>query len=157
MGDKVMRWTRFWSNVKQTTGCWLWTAGKFKGGYGQFRLGRIKVRAHRAAHELLVGKIPRGLLVCHRCDTPACVNPEHLFIGTHGDNSADRNAKGRAALIRILPMPGQANPAAKLTAKQVDEIRRRRKGGATIARIARQFAMSPSQIGNIVRRTSWRT
>jgi hypothetical protein len=80
-------------------GCWLWTGLFNNGGYGSFRITstgqRLTILAHRAAYEVFVGKIPDTMLVCHRCDTPSCINPEHLFLGTHSANTRDAIAKGR--------------------------------------------------------------
>lgn len=96
------------------TGCWLWTAGKNRDGYGSFWSGvyrhehpkrsPIMVLAHRWAYEQLVGEVPDGLCVLHACDTPACVNPDHLFVGTQGDNVRDCAAKGRRNQTRA-PRP----------------------------------------------------
>lgn len=91
---------RFWAKVRKgsVSACWLWTGGKFKSGYGSIgRGGRGTgcARAHRVSYELNVGPIPPGLHVLHMCDTPACVNPRHLWVGTQQDNMADRKAKGR--------------------------------------------------------------
>lgn len=77
-------------------GCWLWTASTAK-GYGQIRIGGKSTSTHRAAYEAFKGPIPTGLHVCHRCDTPICINPDHLFLGTPRDNAQDKVAKGRAA------------------------------------------------------------
>lgn len=77
--------------------CWNWQAGKSKLGYGRIGVrGRVAF-AHRAAYEVLVGPIPNGMLCCHKCDNPSCCNPNHLFIGTHKDNSQDMVRKGRAS------------------------------------------------------------
>ncbi len=79
------------------TGCWYWTKGKNKDGYGYlFHEGRMQ-RATRLSYEAFVGPIPSGKLVLHRCDSPSCINPEHLFLGSHADNARDRNSKGRQA------------------------------------------------------------
>ncbi len=77
------------------SGCWLWTAYVDRDGYGNITINRKPTPAHRASWELFKGTIPKGLLVCHKCDTPACVNPDHLFLGTHKDNIRDSFAKGR--------------------------------------------------------------
>ena len=91
---------RFMRHVspEPNTGCWLWEVSCRPNGYGQFApdgSGR-PVHAHRAAYELLVGTIPEGMQVCHRCDVRSCVNPDHLFLGTQKDNVDDMRAKGRA-------------------------------------------------------------
>jgi hypothetical protein len=82
--------------VKMTDSCWLWRAYTDKKGYGRCRLNnRNGVKSHRAVYEILVGPIPDGLCVLHKCDVRNCVNPEHLFLGTHLDNAQDRDSKGR--------------------------------------------------------------
>lgn len=98
---KLFRWhplIRFWSKVKVGQGgCWLWQAAILgRTGYGSYQFGRKrKERAHRIAWQLENGPIPAGISVLHRCDVPACVNPDHLFLGTHADNMRDKTLKGR--------------------------------------------------------------
>lgn len=78
-------------------GCWLWTGDTGgRRGYGRMRVGGRQVRAHRLSWQLHRGAIPAGLCVCHRCDTPSCVNPDHLFLDTNEGNTADRVRKGRS-------------------------------------------------------------
>lgn len=77
------------------TGCWLWLRGFNWGGYGRVTVGGRRRRAHRLSYELAYGPIPLFMNVCHRCDTPACINPDHLFIGDHSANARDMVAKGR--------------------------------------------------------------
>jgi len=93
---------RIRANVRRTkSGCWIWLGAKLHDGYGLITVGsrtngtRISRRVHRVAYEIFIGSLPRRLLVCHSCDTPLCVNPEHLFLGTHKDNHQDRERKGR--------------------------------------------------------------
>lgn len=89
---------RFWSKVHRTHGgCWLWTGAVDDKGYGQFWAGRTQ-KAHRQAWILSIGEIPIGLWVCHSCDTPSCVRPEHLWLGTREQNEDDARAKGRLRL-----------------------------------------------------------
>lgn len=86
---------RFWANVAKADGCWLWSASATPNGYGQFRLGRLMVSAHRVAWLMTYGPVPADLCVLHRCDVRRCVRPDHLFLGTTGDNNRDTVAKGR--------------------------------------------------------------
>lgn len=166
MSKTSIEWTdalraRFWSYVdRRGPGeCWNWIAGRFSDGmrYGQFRAGKRKVKAHRAAYELLVGPIPDGLRVLHRCDNPLCCNSlDHHFIGTDADNAADRAAKGRSARGNTPVLPAEFNPSAKLSWPAVRAIREERARGALLREIAARHAISPSQVRNIVSHRSWR-
>jgi hypothetical protein len=131
------------------SGCWLWTGTTHKSGYGSIYMNGKNVRAHRAAYLLHIGKIPSGINVLHRCDVPSCVNPKHLFLGTHTDNMQDKVEKGRCnALIGI------ENPRAKISERDVIEIRRRH--GERQTSLAKEFNVSQSSISNILNRDSWR-
>lgn len=83
--------------VDESAGCWLWTGSKDKDGYGKIYANSKHSRGHRVSYELHVGPVPEGVCVLHRCDTPSCVNPDCLFLGTIDDNNKDKAAKGRAA------------------------------------------------------------
>lgn len=87
---------RFWALVEKTDSCWLWTGSTWDHGYGEFKVLGERVLAHRYSYELANGPIPDARLVCHKCDVPLCVRPDHLFLGTAGDNNRDAAAKGRA-------------------------------------------------------------
>ena len=108
---------RFWSKVDPAPSscCWEWTACKYSDGYGRFVLNYRDLGAHRVAYTLAKGEIPEGLLVRHTCDNPACCNPDHLILGTHADNMADRQERNRQ-------VKGEDNSFSKLTSKQVMEI-----------------------------------
>jgi hypothetical protein len=98
---------RFWRHVDASGDCWVWTGARSIAGYGKMRLSRPRqlMDAHRVSWELHNGPIPDGFLVLHRCDNPPCVRPEHLFLGTHADNAADKIAKGRARYVRGADHP----------------------------------------------------
>lgn len=135
-------------------GCRLWQ-GPLHSGYGRIAAepgsaGPMLLRAHRVAWSLANGPIPDGMHVCHRCDVPACVNVEHLFLGTDADNLADRDSKGRQAR-------GSANGRAKLTEAAVREIRRLLHSGRPRADLATVFGVSVAAIDLIAIGRSWRT
>lgn len=139
---------RFWEKVAKGDGCWLWLGARSKAGYGQIGLGRKVLYAHRLSAEWVHGPIPAGTEVCHKCDAPACVNPDHLFLGTHADNGADAASKGR-----MRPPRGEASPKAKLTAEQVVAIRRDTR---TTRAIGRDYGVSNRHVSAIKRGEAWR-
>jgi hypothetical protein len=152
--------------VDKTSACWLWTLKPENDGYGRLRVapGR-RIRVHRLAWELTRGPIPDGMRVCHTCDTPLCVNPAHLWLGTDADNAADRSAKGRSAtgernasVLYPERLPrGDAHHNAKLTAAAVREMRCMHDAGeASQAALAERFGVSRTQVSLIVRRVAWR-
>jgi hypothetical protein len=144
--------SRFESRMskKNNNGCILWTGSMHETGYGKFNwIGGSYMLAHRASYELFVGKIPDKLYVCHKCDIRNCVNPEHLFLGTHLDNMIDRDRKGRNK-IRF----GADNPATKLNQNQVKEIRLRSNENRHI--LAKEYNVSATNITAIQVRRIWK-
>jgi len=93
---------RFWAKVavKESNECWEWLAGKDKDGYGRFRYGKQKARANKVAWEITNGSIPTGRLICHTCNNPKCVNPNHLYLGTHKSNVDDRQNSGNGYYLK---------------------------------------------------------
>lgn len=157
-GSQIMRdglfINRFWEKVQKTETCWLWKGAVnwTAGGYGKIPTSRKAGRrrflsAHRVAWELQVGEIPHGFCVLHRCDTPLCVNPDHLFLGTQTDNVMDMLKKGRQ----------RTNPVRKLTVEQVRQIRALKAEGVSDHELARRFGVVPGNIWNIVARKSWKS
>lgn len=138
--------------IKLPNGCWA--IGKYK-SIMDAELDLDKPKAYRFSWIIHFGKIPEGLCVCHKCDHPGCVNPEHLFLGTHKDNMSDRNEKGRARGGKNI---GSNNPSSKLTFKQAKEIQRRYikgKPGASgkyagnAKQLAKEFNISSDSIHKI--------
>jgi len=139
---------RYWEkvDVKGPDDCWEWLAGKHRDGYGHFRFQGNTRKSHRAAWMIENGEIPKGICVLHRCDNPGCVNPAHLFLGTHKDNSRDAAKKGR------LPR-GENHCDSKLTISQVLKIRASDKRQTALAR---QYNVSRRNIGLIKNRETWK-
>ncbi len=156
--------TAFWSQVEKTVGgCWLWTGSKWNTGYGRFKRDGQVIGAHRMAFRLAKGPIAPTLVVMHSCDVKLCCNPAHLSLGTHTENIADRDAKGRQASgkrhgSRTKPerMPrGEMAGASKLTAEFVVELRQRVAAGETVTQIARDFGLSKSTTARAANGATW--
>jgi hypothetical protein len=143
---------RFWAKVsKQESGCWEWTGAKTN-GYGVIGVRRNTIeKAHRISYMIHKGDFQQAMCVCHVCDNPGCVNPEHLFIGTHRDNAADRDAKGRAVQ---KPVRGEDQGLAKLTENSVRRIRIVA-GAMSLQKLADLFGVSKKSILNVVQRKTW--
>lgn len=142
---------RFWSKaVIAPNGCWMWIAGANGRGYGSFTLKDRQVPAHRLAWMYLNGPMPKGMYACHRCDTPPCVNPDHLFAGTHADNMMDMRMKGRAASGATV-----GAGRTKLVPDQVREIRLRLGRGDQPVAVARDFGVTRQCIYVIAKGITW--
>lgn len=137
---------------KDKSGCWLWTGRCYPGGYGEFKGGTHRY-AHRFSYELHKGPIPKGMHVCHTCDVRRCVNPAHLFLGTHAENMADMVAKGRQSR---KGMSGAKNPRAAVTRHAVAAIRSEYAMGQLSQKaLAEKYGLSRTQVGRIVRGEHW--
>ena len=138
--------------------CWEWTGAR-SSGYGELAMpGTYPAKAHQLAWEAANGPVPDGLWVLHRCDNPPCVNPAHLYVGTHADNMRDMRERGRH-WYRVNPdniLRGERTGAAKLTADQVSEIRALGAQGASLRAIGLRFGVSKTAIGYILRGRTWR-
>jgi HNH endonuclease len=140
---------RFLGKVEVSENCWLWKASTFPNGYGQYKSDGKNWKAHRFAYTTLVGPIPEELSVLHRCDVRTCVNPAHLWVGTHQDNMDDAAAKGRKG--------GEANPNSKLTETDIREIRDLcRSGLFSGPEIGKQYGVTGTMVGYIKRGNHWK-
>ncbi len=133
---------RFWSKVDKSGDCWEWTGYRLPEGYGRVTVNNKQVLAHRLVIELEGSDIPSGMLVCHHCDNPPCVNPDHLFIGTSLDNTIDMKNKRRSGR--------------KLTYDQVVEIKAALKRGERLTPLARKYAVNVSSIWLIKDNRNWK-
>lgn len=154
---------RFWAKVDKSGPvpvhapelgpCWIWTKATTKWGYGKLTVNNVWYLAHRRSYEMAHGSIPESLLVCHRCDTPACVRPAHLFAGTAAQNTRDMHEKGRASGEGA---PGEQNGNHKLWEAQVIAIRTRFGQGELIRHLAVEYGMTVGAISKIVNGRSWK-
>lgn len=147
--------TRIKSKVNVTkNGCWNWLGSYRKSGYGKMNVGsttdgsRHTVTVSRASYETFVGPIPPGLVVCHKCDNPKCVNPDHLFVGTFKDNFDDMVAKGRQRLAR-----GTRIASAKLDNQKVRQIR---KSSLTVRELSEKYGVDTTTIRHVLKGDTWK-
>ena len=146
---------RFWDRVYKLNNdeCWEWLSYKDKDGYGKFYWREIKqsLTAHRYSWIMHFGKIKSGYEVCHHCDNSSCVNPRHLWLGTHQDNIDDMWRKGRAN-----PLKGENHPCAKITEKNVLEIRNLLQTELTHRQIGNMYNVSKFVVSDIKRNKTWK-
>lgn len=142
---------RFEEKFEKTEGeCWMWTASVAGKGYGQMKLPKQRKQeySHRLSYMIYKGEIPEGKYVCHTCDNPRCVNPDHLFIGTNKENLQDMKAKGRSTF-------GEKNARAKLTEEQVKQIKSCLDSGMTQTQIAAAFNIHQVHVSRIKNGLRW--
>lgn len=164
LGSSDKSWIqRFWSKVNclGDSDCWEWQGTILASGYGQFKLFRKKYRAHRLAYILNFECDLGSLLVLHHCDNRKCCNPNHLFLGTHKDNSEDRERKGRGVVGRHFPYKrvyrGDESKLTIYSSNTILEIRHRyQTEDISQSELARQFGMTSQNVGKIVRRDTWK-
>jgi hypothetical protein len=150
---------RFWSKVKKTENCWIWTAAK-AAGYGQFMSDKKRYDgAHRYSYRLHYGEFDESLFVLHKCDNKICVNPNHLFLGTQQDNIDDMIAKGRQAIgdeLNHRCQKGENNFGSKLKKEQVYQIKLLFKKGLTRKEIATKTGATYGNVIAILQGKSWK-
>lgn len=151
--ERLMRHTKY----DETSGCWEWTGSK-RNGYGRMMIGsrtdgtRKSVSTHRISYELTHGEIPIGMEVCHKCDNPCCVNPNHLFLGTRQDNIDDRERKGRNIVLT-----GEEQPRSKLTKRVVKDARwERAYKGTSFQKLADKYGVSKKTMMRAVNGDTWK-
>jgi hypothetical protein len=139
--------------------CWMWTGRLSKKGYGSMRVSGRRTRVHRASYELYKGPVPDGLFICHQCDNPACVNPDHLFAGTNSDNLQDAANKGRLSYQRNTEnfMRGTGHKQSRLTEDHVRDMRSLyAEEGLSVNELGARFGISHVQAYRIVKRIHWK-
>lgn len=149
MNSVVERFESKYEVMMDDRGCWEWTGARQKNGYGQFTLRHNEKRlAHRMSHELYLGVIPEGKLVCHDCDNKSCVNPSHLFLDDQFGNMKDMIGKGRGRWAK-----GETHCCARFTLEQVLDIR---SGTKTNKELSELHNADSSTISGIKKRRWWK-
>jgi HNH endonuclease len=136
---------------KKEGNCLIWTRAPNSSKYGRFNQNRKNYSPHRASYETFNGEIPNGYLVLHKCDNPRCINPKHLFLGTHKENTHDMMKKDRMANFK-----GENNSKAILTENQVLEIRKLHSKGMKTKEIANLYNVKYYTCLDVVNRRNWR-
>ena len=153
---------RFWMRVKRSLGggCWEWLGSKTDRGYGRIKHHGRELRAHALSYEINVGRVGR-MIVCHSCDNPGCVRPDHLWLGTHTENIADRDRKGRTARGEQISNTCKLNEQTvrairKLWRTEGTRLKPGHRGGLNFSEVGRRFGISNVQARNICLGKSWK-
>ena len=165
-GDPII--DRFQCSINKTDYCWIWTGSMQTNGYGRIFYDGKDHKAHRVSYELNIGHIPKGMIICHKCDNPSCVNPDHLFLGTNQDNSIDMVQKGRNNIesrsgdnhwMKKHPdkiAKGSSLNKSCLTEDNVIKLRKEFSSGATQVALAKKYGTTNKNIFHIVHRKTWK-
>lgn len=147
---------RFWNKVNKTDNCWLWTGASSKGGYGRFKFEGKLYSPHVISYQLHNKNYDSIKFVCHKCDVPACINPQHLFLGTRSENMKDMTTKGR---FKNPVKLGVNHHKSKLTENDVKDIKNRLKQGERVCDIAilYRYTVSANTINNIKNNKIWKS
>ena len=143
----LLKATLFNRSRLSENGCWIWFKNKDRGGYGMMSVGNKTCRAHRISYEAHIGPIPKDRILCHSCDTPSCINPHHLRVGTAKDNAVDRELRNRR------DVRGTQVGTAKLTEVQVLEIKW---SVLPLALLAKKYGVHKSNVSSIKNGKSWK-
>lgn len=146
--DKIVKF-RLRANIIEENGCWIWQGCK-NNGYGQSSYRSRMMLTHRISWIVFNGEIPKGIDVCHKCDNPSCINPEHLFLGNAKDNVNDMWTKQRKS------HKGEKHPRCKLTLEQVKQIRYVDLACMTQRDIAKKYGLTAGYIHNIKSKRTWK-
>lgn len=148
----------FWSKVgitQNTTDCWVWLGAKKPKGYGNVRINKEYLLAHRVAFSISTGQIPDGFIVCHICDNPSCCNPNHLMLGTIKSNAADMVLKNRQAKS-FTKARGSMNGNSKLSEEIVRVCRELNNQGTSIKFLSNLYEVSEPTIRSAINGRTWR-
>ena len=142
-----------WAHIEKQSGCWLFTGRKNRDGYGAFSRNYRNVMAHRAVYEEMIGLIPKGKILMHSCDVPACCNPDHLVIGSHQENQLDKFKKGRQSI-------GEGVGTSILTEAAAREIRAYYAENGRLGRMkpvfAKRFGVSKDAVYKAAKGINWK-
>lgn len=143
--------SRFWKFVEKTSTCWNWVGSKCFYGYGQLSIQGKPKRANRISYEMHKGEIPIHMFVCHSCDNPSCVNPDHLWLGNQKDNMKDMKKKNRQNICK-----GSGKPQSKLKENDITQIRIKYKNPLSSSELAKFYGVSKQNILDIINRKAWK-